>query len=151
MIRKLDHSLLSSSQIIFKIFQSSYAVEADLLNHPDFPPLKRTIRHIQESKTSFYGFFLNKMIRGVMELELSENHIHIRSLTVDPRFFRNGIGRKLLLFILDEFDASLITVETGHLNTPAIDFYLDFGFKKNKIWMTDVGIEKISFTLIHAS
>jgi ribosomal protein S18 acetylase RimI-like enzyme len=147
MIRKIAHSSLRTSTKIFQIFQSSYAVEANLLKHTDFPPLKRTISHIQQSKTSFYGFFLHDDLCGVMELELSENHIHIRSLTVAPEFFRKGIGRKLLIYILDEFDANLLTVETGHKNTPAIDFYLNFGFKKNKIWMTDVGIEKISFTL----
>lgn len=147
MIAKLDHRLQSTSQMIYQIFQSSYAVEAQLLNHPDFPPLKRTIHHIQQSKTVFYGFFQHDKLCGVTELELSKNHIHIRSLTVEPQYFRQGIGRNLLKFVVNQFDPVLLTVETGHLNQPAIDFYLDFGFKKNKIWMTDVGIEKISFRL----
>ena len=151
MIEKLDQTIFTKSQLIFHTFQRSYAVEAKLLKHPDFPPLKRTIQHIMKSKTAFYGYFLSNQLCGVMELELTEQHIHIRSLTVDPDYFRQGIGKQLLYFVLNEFKANLITVETGYLNQPAIDFYLDFGFMKNKIWMTDVGIEKISFRLTKVS
>lgn len=147
MISKLDHSILETGTMIHAIFQSSYAVEAALLNHHDFPPLKRTIREIQQSATSFYGYYLSNQMCAVIELEIYDNHIHIRSLTVDPQFFRQGIGQFLLGFVRDQFKAELITVETGHGNYPAVNFYLNFGFKKDKVWMTDVGIEKISFIL----
>jgi len=133
--------------MIYEVFQSSYAVEAALLKHHDFPPLKRTISEIQQSITSFYGFYSKNHLCGVMELEISKNHIHIRSLTVDPNYFRQGIGQQLLYFVRDQFPVELLTVETGHANHPAVKFYLNFGFQKNKVWMTDVGIEKISFTL----
>ncbi len=33
-------------------------------------------------------------------------------------------------------------METGHGNTPAVNFYLNFGFKKDSVFMTDVYIEK---------
>ncbi len=147
MIAKIDHSNLKISELIYGIFQKSYAVEALLLRHEDFPPLKRGINEIQQSKTSFYGFYSQEELCAVMELEIYENHIHIRSLTVAPEFFRKGIGYQLLCFVRDEFKMDLLTVETGHDNFPAVNFYLNFGFKKNKIWMTEVGIEKISFTL----
>ena len=80
-------------------------------------------------------------------MEEGPDHIHIRSLTVDPAFFRRGIGFKLLRFVDENFPARKITVETGNENYPAVDFYLNFGFKKNKVWMTDFGIEKVSFSL----
>ena len=82
-----------------------------------------------------------------MELEIYSNHIHVRSLTVEPNYFRQGIGYGLLQFVIDEFRPRLITVETGHANHPAVNFYLNFGFKKDKVFMTEVGIEKISFSL----
>jgi ribosomal protein S18 acetylase RimI-like enzyme len=146
MIRKIDNSSLQISQMIHAIFQSSYAVEAEILQHDDFPPLKRTVNEIQKSQTSFYGYFLNEKLCAVMELEIYEDHIHIRSLTVAPKFFRQGIGLELLQFVRDDFKTALLTVETGHGNTPAVNFYLNFGFKKDSVFMTDVGIEKISFT-----
>lgn len=145
MIKKIDHSTLKMSKLIFDIFQKSYAVEARLLKHDDFPPLKRTVSDIQHSKTTFYGSFIEDQLCAVMELEIYENHIHIRSLTVAPEFFRKGIGYRLLCFVRDAFQVDLLTVETGHDNFPAVNFYLNFGFKKNNIWMTEVGIEKISF------
>lgn len=147
MIRKIDHTSLEISKMIYQIFQRSYAIEAALLKSDNFPPLKRSVLDIQNSKTSFIGYVTEQQILGVMELEIYSNHIHVRSLTVDPGYFRQGIGYRLLQFVLDEFHPGLVTVETGHANHPAVNFYLNFGFKKDKVFMTDVGIEKISFTL----
>ncbi len=147
MIKPLQHSSLEIGTGIYDIFQKSYAVEAALLNSDDFPPLKRSISAIQNSTTSFYGYYNKQQLCAVMELEIYSSHIHVRSLTVDPEYFRQGIGYTLLQFVIDEFSPSLITVETGHGNHPAVNFYLNFGFKKDSVFMTDVGIEKISFTL----
>lgn len=148
MIRKTDHSLLKTSEMIYEVFQASYAVEASILNHDNFPPLQRTADQIRQSKNVFYGYFSEEEMHAIMELELYSDHVHIRSLCVLPSYFRQGIGRQLLNFVIDQFQTDLITVETGHANQPAVDFYLHFGFKKNKVWMTDVGIEKISFTML---
>lgn len=147
MIKRVNHKLVKQAQTIYEIFQSSYAVEAQILNHSDFPPLKRTTNNIQNSQTQFYAYQLGDKTCAVMELEANKRHIHINSLTVAPAFFRQGIGFKLLNFIRDELQPDSLSVETGHANAPAVNFYLNFGFKKNKVWMTDVGIEKISFIL----
>jgi len=147
MIKPLDQEQIDISEKIYDIFQVSYAVEAALLKCEDFPPLKRSIEAIQSSESTFYGYFMHQSIGAVMELEENPDHIHVRSLTVDPKYFRRGIGFKMLQYVLDNFSAELISVETGHDNHPAVKFYLNFGFKKNKVWMTDVGIEKISFIL----
>src|SRR5210317_2116617 len=103
MIEKIDHSSFKTSKLIYNIFQKSYAVEARLLNHDDFPPLKRRASEIQQSKTTFYGYRHKEELCAVMELEIYENHIHIRSLTVAPAFFRKGIGNRLLCFVRDSF------------------------------------------------
>lgn len=151
MIKPLHHRSSEMGGMIYKIFQRSYAIEAALLKCDDFPPLKRSIHAIQNSETSFFGYYSNEQLCAVMELEVYKNHVHVRSLTVDPIYFRQGIGYRLLHFVIDEFEVPLITVETGHANHPAVNFYLNFGFKKNKVFMTDIGIEKISFKLINPS
>lgn len=150
MITPLDHQHPEISSKIYQIFQRSYAVEAALLQCHDFPPLKRTIIDIQQSKTHFYGYFDQTEMKACMELEVSKEHIHIRSLTVDPVFFRQGIGFKLLGFVADTFQTQRITVETGNANQPAVDFYLTFGFDKDRVWMTEFDIEKVSFTLLRS-
>lgn len=147
MIKPLDQKQIDISENIYDIFQVSYAVEAALLKCEDFPPLNRSAEAIQSSRSAFYGYFQHQSIAAVMELEEKPNHVHVRSLTVDPKCFRQGIGFKMLQFVLDDFNAELISVETGHDNHPAVQFYLNFGFKKNKVWMTEAGIEKISFIL----
>lgn len=147
MITSLEHHQPELSSKIYHIFQRSYAVEAAILNCDDFPPLKRTMNAIQESSTQFYGYYDQSELKAVMELEEAENHVHIRSLTVDPAFFRKGIGFKLLGFVKQTFTTQRITVETGNENQPAVDFYIKFGFKKDRVWMTAFGIEKASFTL----
>ena len=147
MIKPLDQKQIDISEKIYAIFQVSYAVEAALLKCEDFPPLNRSIEAIQLSLSAFYGYFVNHSLAAVMELEEKPNHVHVRSLTVDPKYFRQGIGFKMLQYVLDNFSAELISVETGHDNHPAVQFYLNFGFKKNQVFMTEFGIEKISFIL----
>ena len=88
MIKILDQSHAHISNQIYHIFQVSYAVEATLLKCDDFPPLNRSIAAIQNSKTLFYGYYDHADLTAVMELEESLDHIHIRSLTVDPNYFR---------------------------------------------------------------
>lgn len=147
MIKLLDHHDQSAAKQIFQVFQVSYAVEAALLGHPDFPPLKRSVEHIMNSPTLFYGFWINDVLTAAMEIKLNEESTHIQSLTVVPEYFRQGIGYKLLYFGIRSHPSPLITVETGLGNTPAIHFYENFGFVKQKTFMTDVGIEKIAFAL----
>ena len=53
MIKLLDHRNPETGELIYEIFQKSYAVEAALLKCDDFPPLNRSVPAIQNSKTSF--------------------------------------------------------------------------------------------------
>lgn len=147
MIKLLYHQESSVAKQIYQTFQVSYAVEAGLLGSNDFPPLKRTVKNIIDSKTSFYGYLKKDVLMAVMEIQSSRTQIHIQSLTVDPAYFRQGIGNSLLNFAIDSLPSKTYTVETGLGNTPAIRLYENFGFIRQKIWMTEVGIEKIAFSL----
>jgi ribosomal protein S18 acetylase RimI-like enzyme len=147
MIKLLHQQKSSVAKQIYRTFQASYAVEADLLGSDDFPPLKRTVKDIVESNTSFYGYLKKDVLMAVMEIQTNKTHIHIQSLTVDPQYFRQGIGNSLLNFAIDSFPSEAFTVETGLGNIPAIRLYENFGFIRQKIWMTEVGIEKIAFLL----
>ena len=147
MIKILDNNHHTISKKIHYIFQRSYAVEAEILKCDDFPPLNRSSDEIKRSKSEFYGYFKQSNLAAVLELEKAIDHVHIRSLTVDPESFRQGIGFKLLGFVEEEYGNRRITVETGNENQPAVDFYLKFGFEKDRVWMTEIGIVKASFTL----
>lgn len=145
MIEKLQNNDIEISKKIFSVFQVSYAVEAKLLGATNFPPLKRSLENYIKSNTLFFGYFKNKNLAGVIEIDCNNNYTHINSLVVDPKFFRQGIARKLMDFTFNTFDSNLFTVETGLKNDPAITLYKKFGFKEVKQWDTDHGVRKVKF------
>lgn len=145
MIEKLQNNKVETSYQIHLIFQLSYAVEAELLGATDFPPLKRSLESYLKSNNLFFGYFENKELAGIVEIEYKENCTEINSLVVSPAFFRNGIARKLLEFVFNRLDSKLFSVETGASNEPATELYKKLGFKEIKQWDTDFGIRKVLF------
>ena len=147
MIKILDHEKELNAEKIYKVFQVSYAVEAELLGVTDFPPLKRTIANFMESDTSFFGFYQGERLAAVLEIEPQPRTFHICSMVVDPHYFRQGIASKLIQHILDLLEGNKITVETGLANEPAKKLYKRFGFKEDGQYNTNHGIRKIRFAL----
>ncbi|WP_088341693.1 GNAT family N-acetyltransferase [Robiginitalea sediminis] len=145
MIRKLDHHKPDTARAIREVFQASYAVEARLLGATDFPPLKRPLEGFTTSSNDFYGFFRSGALAGVVEVVPGTNSTHIQSLVVLPRFFRKGIGKALVQFVLDTYVTSRYTVETGLKNLPATALYLRCGFRESGQYDTDHGVRKIRF------
>ena len=145
MIERLKNNDLEISKKIRSVFQLSYKVEAKILNATDFPPLKRSLENYVNSNTAFFGYLKNQELAGVIEIEHNNNFIHINSLVVDPGFFRQGIARKLMEYVINTFDSKLFVVETGLKNGPATELYKKFDFKEVKQWNTDHGIRKIKF------
>lgn len=145
MITSLKHHNIEVSRAIRNVFQVSYKVEADLLKAKDFPPLKRSLENFMTSKTQFFGFQKDEELAGVIEVNHTANFTHINSLVVDPKFFRQGIGEKLMEFVFETFDSNLFVVETGLENGPATKLYKKLGFKEVKQWDTEFGIRKIKF------
>ncbi len=147
MIQLLHQKKIEIAQKMHCVFQVSYAVEAKLLGAEEFfPPLKRTVADLQKSDTQFYGYWKQHSLAAVIELKKEPTSTHVQSLIVDPLYFRQGIGRKLLEFA-ERIASGVITVETGLANAPACALYENFGFVKEKTYLTDVGIEKIRFRL----
>lgn len=147
MISKLDHATDKNAEDIRNVFQVSYAVEAELLNAKDFPPLKRTVDEFLHSDNAFYGCWKNEILTAVIEVKHAVKSTHIQSLVVRPEFFRQGIGRKLVQFVLDSYETKTFTVETGVANDPAIRLYKHFGFIESKQWDTYHGVRKVAFEL----
>ena len=145
MIIKINNKETKTAEEIRAIFQVSYAVEAKILKAVDFPPLKRTVSQFVNSNSEFYAFSIIKNIAGIIEIDSHDDLTHIQSLVVDPKYFRKGIGRKLVQFTLDTCRSKLFTVETGIDNNPAIKLYESFGFQELKQWDTNHGIRKIRF------
>ena len=145
MIIKINNKENKIAKEIRAIFQVSYTVEAKMLKAVDFPPLKRKVSQFLKSDSEFYAYYLIENIAGVIESKNNKDLTHIQSLVVYPKYFRNGIGRKLVQFILDNYKAKTFTVETGIDNHPAIKLYKSFGFQEQKQWDTNHGVRKVRF------
>ena len=147
MIKKLDHTNQAIATKMRIVFQESYAIEAKLLNAINFPPLQRPLESYIESTTTFFGYHIKDKIVGIIEVSSNEKTTHINSLVVSPHFFRQGIGRDLMDYILQNFSSKVFTVETGLENIPASTLYKNFGFKEVRQWDTDHGVRKVRFKL----
>ena len=145
MIEKLNNKDPEIANKIRSVFQASYAIEAKLLNAKDFPPLKRPLESYIESNNDFFGFLLNEELAAVIEIDQNNNQTHIQSLVVHPKFFRQGIARKLMEFVFNFYDSNTFMVETGVDNEPASLLYKKMGFIDVKQWDTNYGIRKIRF------
>ena len=145
MIIKINNKENKIAEEIRAIFQASYTVEAKMLKAVDFPPLQRTVSQFMDSNAEFYAYYLVENIAGVIEIENDKNLTHIQSLVVYPKYFRNGIGRRLVQFILDNYKAKTFTVETGIDNHPAIKLYKSVGFQEQEQWDTNHGVRKVRF------
>jgi ribosomal protein S18 acetylase RimI-like enzyme len=147
MIEKLDNSDVKIASQIFTVFQQSYKVEAQLIGTLDFPPLLRSIKDIENSRTVFYGFKENGNLAAVIEIEVEGKLLGINSLTVHPDYFRKGIAHKLISFVLEKIPFAKAIVETAVVNVPAINLYEKHGFVEFKRWTPSHGIEKLAMSI----
>jgi len=145
MIKRLQHTNIDTAKTMKAVFQVSYKVEAELLGATDFPPLKRPLEGYTECSNTFYGYFIKDTLAGVIEIIHNADYTHVRSLVVDPKYFRKGIATQLMEFTLDKYDSKLFIVETGAANGPASALYLKLGFTKVCEFDTPFGIRKVKF------
>ena len=145
MIKKLDHTNVKIATKIHSVFQVSYAVEAELLKAKEFPPLKRTINEFLVSKNDFYGYLIDDVVGAVIEIINIGKSIHIQSLVVDPKFFRQGIAQSLISYLFESFDSEIYTVETGAENQPAVTLYEKNGFVEIERYYAEYEIRKVRF------
>lgn len=145
MITRLDNQNRQIAQKIHSVFQASYAVEAELLDAVDFPPLKRSLDNFLNSDTQFYCIWKKKEIAAIVEINSDDQLTHIQSLVVAPKFFRQGLASQLITFVFESFDSKMFMVETGAANGPATKLYKKFGFVEIRQWDTDHGVRKVRF------
>lgn len=145
MIVKIDNTRNEIAQEIWNIFQASYVIEAKILQAVDFPPLRRTMSQFLNSNSEFYAYYLKQNIAGLIEINNNQEATHIQSLVVYPKYFRQGIGKKLVKFVLDTYKSIIFTVETGAGNHPAIKLYISLGFEEQGQWDTNHKVRKVRF------
>ena len=130
--RKLGHRHEAMAFQIYRLSQSSYRIEAELLGVTEFPPLNRTAHDILNSSSQFYGCIKNNHLAAAVEIENTGPHqINIAGLVVSPDYFRQGLGSRLVSWTLEHIPWKEATVSTEIKNIPAIRLYEKLGFQKS--------------------
>ncbi|MFD1850901.1 GNAT family N-acetyltransferase [Oceanobacillus bengalensis] len=131
MIVRLSHNDKETAKRILEIQIPAYRVEAEMIGFHDIPQLNDTVKSIMGSGETFLGYMDGPNLLGVLSFVDRNNDIEICRLVVHPTFFRKGIARKLLAYILSKSETEKrITVSTGDRNEPAMNLYQCSGFSK---------------------
>ncbi|WP_066371345.1 GNAT family N-acetyltransferase [Neobacillus fumarioli] len=147
MIKKIDLTNPKLAKEVLNIQIASYKVEAELIGSDEIPPLKDTVDTLQQCGETFYGYYINEELSGVISIKIENGVMDIHRLFVHPKHFRKGIANRLLDFVqTNETGLETIIVSTGSKNIPAINFYQKNGFSITKeIKVT----ERLSLTLFN--
>lgn len=129
MIAPIQISDARAASQILELQSLSYRVEADLIGSDLIPGLHENLEQLQNCGETFYGFFDGQILCGAISFKLEHHTLDIHRLVVHPKYFRQGIARSLLEFVLKlKSHAESCIVQTGALNLPAIGLYQKLGF-----------------------
>lgn len=134
MIKIIDISNRKNAADVLNIQIPSYKVEAEIIGSYEIPPLKDTVHTLQHCGETFFGYYENEILCGVISIKVDDDddEVDIHRLIVHPNHFRKGIAQLLLNFIETKFEVETIKVATGSKNTPAVRFYQKNGFQNIK-------------------
>jgi GNAT superfamily N-acetyltransferase len=128
-IRGLDPSDKREALQILNLQSASYAVEARLIGSWDIPPLKDTVHTLRRCEETFWGYFVEGQLAGMLSYKEVGDVLDIHRLAVHPDHFRKGIARALIEHVEKVAQpASKAIVSTGAKNSPARRLYLSVGF-----------------------
>ena len=131
MIKIIDISNSKNAEDVLNIQIPSYKVEAEIIGSYEIPPLKDTVYTLQHCGETFFGYYENEELCGVISIKVDDD-VDIHRLIVHPNHFRKGIAQLLLNFIETKFQIETIKVATGSKNIPAVSFYKKNGFRNIK-------------------
>ncbi|REK71156.1 GNAT family N-acetyltransferase [Paenibacillus paeoniae] len=129
MIEKLNHREPITAKAMLAVQLPAYRIEADIIGFDDIPPLRDTAETIMASEETFVGYWLEEELAGFISYELDEHQLGICRMVVHPQYFRRGIAKGLLSYVLTGAgEQKRITVSTGAKNEPAKALYRSFRF-----------------------
>jgi len=132
LIKIIDISNRKNAEDVLNIQIPSYKVEAEIIGSYEIPPLKDTVYTLQLCGETFFGYYENEKLCGVISIKVAEDEVDIHRLIVHSNHFRKGIAQLLLNFIETKFEVETIKVATGSKNIPAVSFYKKNGFQTIK-------------------
>ena len=131
MITQFNISDKNLAQAVFSLQKKAYQIEADLIDCDVIPPLTESLGDLMSCGEEFIGFFTEGDLLGAVSYKLTEKLVDIHRVMVDPSHFREGIARKLLLYLEELHGRNremIVSTEVG--NKPACELYGALNFVK---------------------
>jgi len=139
MIIKLDHWQKETAEAIQRIQKPAYEVEAKLIGFDGIPQIEEPVEEIQKSDEVFMGI-VEERLKGFISFKEIGKTIDIHRLVVDPAAFRQGLGKRLLVHLIEQYGNHDFVVSTGTANQPAVNLYESMGFTEQKRFEVAPGI-----------
>lgn len=129
-IAPLDLQADPVAQDVHRVWHAAYAVEAQWLGIPDFPPLRMDVNALRAAPYRFLGARLHGQLLGLLATEDLRPHgeLRVAALAVDPVHHGRGIAGQLLAALLLATDADRICTQTAVANAAARMAYGRMGF-----------------------
>lgn len=116
---------------VLAVWERSVLSTHDFLTRPDFEEIKELVTSIDFSLLEVYCLVNEGILLGFVGV--ADNKIEM--LFLDPIYFGQGLGKKLLLFAVRELNANKLDV--NEQNPKAVAFYQKFGFRTYERTETD--------------
>ena len=113
----------SYRQQILTIWEKSVLATHDFLTPSDFKEIKDLVSGINFNDFQVFCLTKENVVLGFIGVADKK----IEMLFLDPQYFGQGLGRKLLNFAVKELNADKLDV--NEQNTKALKFYQSFGFE----------------------
>lgn len=126
----MNHQERRVAEQLLEVQLPAYRIEAELIGFDDIPPLRDTAETLMVCNEIFAGFKLEGTLAGFISYEaVGAEVLNLCRMVVHPDYFRKGIARSLLAYVLEGAGMhKKVTVSTGANNEPAKALYRSFGF-----------------------
>lgn len=113
-------------QQILTVWKKSVLATHDFLTSTDFEEIKELVNNINFNDFQVFCLTKENLVLGFIGVADRK----VEMLFIDPQYFGQGLGQKLLSFAVKELNAD--QVDVNEQNRKALQFYLKFGFETSE-------------------
>lgn len=108
---------------ILAVWEKSVLATHDFLTSTDFVEIKKLVNNINFNDFQVFCLTKKNVVLGFIGVADKK----VEMLFIDPKYFGQGLGQKLLSFAVKELNADKVDVNEQNIN--ALKFYQKFGFE----------------------
>ncbi|MCZ8517779.1 GNAT family N-acetyltransferase [Paenibacillus filicis] len=150
MIEPIDLNDMQRVLEMLSLQQKAYRIEAELIGFEEIPPLFDSPQTLRDAGETFFGAYSEEgRLIGAASCKQGAKELTICRMMVDPDYFRQGIGGRLLKHVEQlALPGMRLKVSTGTNNTPAYALYIKHGYEPVQRQLVAPGITLTEFQKI---